>query len=176
VVFSSGVVHQLLGYSAEEYVNLSNDFYKSIVHPDDCEKVQQTIDKIIQSKSGDVIEMTARLRKSDGNYIWLCSRQMIYERHSSNNICTIFREVADVTKLIELQEKLEEKVEQLKTVSFKNSHLLRSPVASIIGLVDLMEEHGITGEHNLQILRFLKDTVVKLDEVILEINDVAGEG
>lgn len=173
LIFSSGLAHQLLGYSEDEYRALSDDFYKKIVHPDDFQKVQQTIDEIIKSKSGDVIEMTVRLRHIEGYYIWVYSRQMIYERNNADHICTIIREVEDVTKLIELENELEQKVEQLKVVSFKNSHLLRSPVASIIGLVDLVEEHGITSEHNRQILNFLKEAITKLDNVIHEINDAA---
>ena len=173
LVFSSGLAHQMLGYSEDEYFKLSNDFYKNIVYPDDFQKVQQTIAKILQSKNGEVIEMTVRLRKSDGYYIWVYSRQMIYERNHDKHSCVIIREVEDITKLVELQNELKEKVEQLKVVSFKNSHLLRSPVASIIGLVDLIEEHGITGEHNRQIIHFLKEAITKLDNVIHEINDVA---
>jgi PAS domain S-box-containing protein len=173
LVFSSGLAHQMLGYSENEYSNLSNDFYKNIVYPDDFQKVQQAIDKILQSKNGEVIEMTVRLRKSDGYYIWVYSRQMIYERNHKDHSCAIIREVEDITKLVELQNELKEKVEQLNVVSFKNSHLLRSPVASIIGLVDLIEEHGITGEHNMQIIHFLKEAITKLDNVIHEINDVA---
>ncbi len=176
LLFSSGLAHQLLGYSEEEYNNLSHDFYRDIIHPDDYKKVEQTIEKLKRSKSGDVIEMTIRLLKSNGIYIWVYSRQMIYERMDKNNICTIIRVAEDITRLIELQNALKEKVEQLETISFKNSHLLRSPVASIIGLVDLIEEHGISGDHNRQILHFLKDAITKLDGVIHEINDVARMG
>jgi signal transduction histidine kinase len=51
---------------------------------------------------------------------------------------------------------------------------LRNPVASIIGLVSLIEEHDdITSEHSRQILHFLKEAIIKLDHVIHEINDVA---
>lgn len=173
VIFSSGIASKLLGYTTEEYTKLSKDLYKSIVHPDDLETVQQTINKIITSKSGDIIEMTARFRKSDGHYIWLYSRQMIYERSHNDKTFTIIREVEDVTKLIELQDLLEEKVEQLKQVSYKNSHLVRAPVASIIGLVNLIEEQGITSDHNRQIFHFLKETITKLDNVIHEINEGA---
>lgn len=173
VLFSSGVVRKLLGYSEQEYSHLSDDFYKNIIYPDDLEKIQQTINKIMQSKSGQVIEMTVRLRKKDGAYIWLYSRQMIYERKQNDQVFTIIREVEDVTLLIELQHELEEKLEQLKTISYKNSHLLRSPVASIIGLVNLFEEHAITSDHNRQILHYLKGTITKLDNVIHEINDSA---
>ena len=171
LVFSSGLAHQLLGYSADDYFKLSADFYKSIVHPDDFQKVHETIEKVIHAKNNEVIEMTVRLRKSDGCYIWVNSRQMILERH--DHVFKIIREVEDVTQLVELQQELEERVRQLKMVSFKNSHLLRSPVASIIGLVNLIEEHGIAGEHNKQILHFLKETITKLDHVIHEINNDA---
>jgi len=176
VVFSSGVARQLLGYTADEYAGLSSDFYRSVVHPDDYEKVQETIDKLMQSKNGEVIEMTVRFCKVDGEYIWLYSRQMVHERNNKNNGLTIIREVEDVTKLMQLQQNLEEKVEQLKTVSFKNSHLLRSPVASIIGLVDLIEEDGITNEHNKLVFQYLKKTIAKLDSVIHDINDAARLG
>ncbi|HWD86801.1 MAG TPA: PAS domain S-box protein [Mucilaginibacter sp.] len=173
LLFSSGLTHQLLGYSKEEYEDLSRDFYKNVIDPADSHIVEQAMDKIKHSKKGDVIEMTVRARKKDGDYIWAYSRQMIYERNDPKGICVIIREVEDVTDLVELQDKLEEKVGQLKIVSYKNSHLLRSPVASIIGLVDLIEEHAITGDHNKQVLDFLKEAITKLDAVIREINDAA---
>ncbi len=53
----------------------------------------------------------------------------------------------------------------------KNSRLLRSPVASIIGLIDLVEERGIASEHNKRLFEFLKKAIMKLDSVIYEIND-----
>jgi len=171
LLFSSGLAHRLLGYSADEYFKLSTDFYKTIIHPDDLQKVQETIEKVIHAKDNEVIEMTIRLRRSDGCYIWVNSRQMILERH--DHVFKIIREVEDITQLVELQHELEERVRQLKVVSFKNSHLLRSPVASIIGLVNLIEEHGMAGEHNRQILHFLKETITKLDSVIHEINNDA---
>jgi len=173
LVFSSGLAHQLLGYSSEEYFNLSKDFYKNIIHPDDFQIVQDNIEKICRAEKGEIIEMTVRLRRSDGIYIWATSRQMILERNNKRNTCKIIREVEDVTKLVEIQNELEERVKQLKVVSFKNSHLLRSPVSSIIGLVDLIDEDGITSEHNVKIFNFLKQTITKLDDVIREINDAA---
>lgn len=173
LLFSSGVVQQLLDYTPEEYLKLSEDFYKNILYDDDLKTVEETIDKLLHAKDGQVVEMTVRLRKHDGNYIWVYSRQMIYEKNPVNHICTIIREVEDVTQLMKLQEELKAKVDQLKVVSYKNSHLLRSPVASIIGLVDLVEEHGITSEHNRQILYYLKEAIIKLDAVIHEINDAS---
>lgn len=171
LLFSNGMICQLLGYSDKEYFELSKDLYKNIVHPDDFNTVQETIKRVTEAKQGDVFEMTIRLRKHDGDYIWVYSRQMIYE--TGDKVCTIIREVEDVTSLMELQEQLQQKVAQLEVISYKNSHLLRSPVASITGLVDLIEDHSGLDEHNKQILHFLKEAINKLDTVIHEINDVA---
>ena len=173
LLFSSGLIPQLLGYTEDEYVELSQDFYKNILHPDDLDKVQQTINALCSAQKGEVIEMIARLLKRDGNYIWVNSRQMVYEMKPDRHVCTIIREVEDVTSLVALQDQLEEKVEQLKAISFRNSHLVRGPVASIIGLIDIIEEKEITSDHNKQVLRFLKEAISKLDDVILDINDLA---
>lgn len=174
LLFSSGLAHKLFGYSEDEFCKLSANFFKGIIHPDDYQKVQETIEKLKSSRKGDIIEMTVRGLRSDGVYIWVYSRQMILERKPKKGICKVIREVEDVTRLVELQDELSGKVEQLKEISFKNSHLLRNPVASIIGLLNLMEEHeDITNEHSRQILHFLKEAIIKLDHVIHEINDVA---
>lgn len=176
LVFSSGIAHQLLGYPEHELVDLSGDFYKSIVHPEDYPIMLETIKKIMQAKDGEVIEMTIRDRRIDGQYIWVSSRQMIYQRTPDGKVCSIIREAEDVTELVELQGELEQKIQQLKVISYKNSHLLRSPVANIIGLVSLIEEHAITSERNRQIYQYLKEAIIKLDEVIHEINDAARVG
>lgn len=173
LLFSSGLAHKLLGYTEDEYFEFCRDFCKSIIHPDDSQIVQETIKKIKQSKQGEVFEMTLRLRRRDGVFIWVNSRQMILERNKKGNICKIIREIDDVTRLIEIQNELETRVNQLKIVSYKNSHLLRAPVSSIIGLVELIDEGGITSEHNMKIFNFLKQTITKLDDVIREINDAS---
>lgn len=173
LLFSSGLAHKILGYPVGEYFQLSNNFFEELIHPDDRNKVRETVDRIYASKQDVIVEMTVRLKKHDGNYIWVYSRQMVTERDPRGAPSTIVRVSEDVTKFIELQDQFRQKVEQLKTISYKNSHLLRSPVASIVGLISLVEEQGITSEHNIQIFRYLRQAIEKLDTVIHEINDIA---
>jgi len=172
LVFSSGIAEKMLGYSPKEYLALSQDFYKKLVYTDDLPLVQEICDRLVRSQDGEVVEMTIRLRRHDGSYAWLYSRQMVLERDQDNTIKTIIREVEDVTYMIVLEDQLEESVNKLQQISYHNSHMLRSPVASIIGLVNLVEEHGM-GEHNRQIFEYLKQTIEKLDDVIREINHLA---
>ena len=171
--FSSGLARKLLGYTQEQYYNFGDHYFRELVHPDDRLKLEETIDKVYKAKDGEVVEMTVRVRRVDGEYIWLYSRQMILDRAQDGRHCAVIREAEDITAFKELEAKLFEKVDQLQAVSYKNSHLLRSPVASIIGLVSLIEEKSITSEHNLQVFGYLKQTINKLDEVIHEINEGA---
>jgi len=175
IIFSSGIAEKLLGYSKDEFYKYSRDFYEELIHPDDIPMVLEAIDKIIHSKNDEIIEMTVRYRRSDGNYIWIYTRRMVTRRSKKGDPWTITTVAEDVTEMMLLQDKLREKVEQIQAISYKNSHLLRSPIASIIGLINLIEEKHITSSHNLQVFIFLKHTIEKLDAVVHEINDIAGK-
>jgi PAS domain S-box-containing protein len=173
VIFSSGLAERILGYSEQEFAEHSRNYYQDLIHPDDLQKMQESIDKIIQSVNGEIVEMTARYRRADGNYIWIYTRKMVVDRGEKDFPCTITTVAEDITDFIELQGQLREKIQVLESISYKNSHLLRSPVASIIGLINLIEEKDITSEHNMQIFNFLKQAIEKLDSVIHEINDLS---
>jgi len=173
LVFSSGIARRFLGYSEEEYLQLSEHYSQTIIHPDDIDKVQNTIENVLKAQSGQIIDMTVRLRRSDGSFAWLYSRQMVYERSDNDQILTVIREIEDISQMIALQQSLQEKVNQLKVISFKNAHLIRGPVATIIGLIELIEERPISNQQNKEVLDFLKDTITKLDGIIHEINNEA---
>jgi len=175
IIFSSGIAQQLLGYSKDEFYKLSRDFYEELIHPDDMPLVLEAINKIIHSSNDEIIEMTVRYRRSDGNYIWIYTRRLVTKRNKKGDPWTITTIAEDVTEMMLLQDQFKEKVQQLQAISYKNSHLLRSPVASIIGLINLIEERHITSNHNLQVFIFLKHAIEKLDDVVREINDIAAK-
>ncbi len=175
LIFSSGLAQRILGYSKDEFYKLSRNYYEGMIHPDDIPMMREAIEKIIHSTDDEVIEMTARFRKADGNYIWLYTRKLVSERDKDGNPRTITTVAEDVTEMILLQDELREKVQQLELISYKNSHLIRSPVSSIIGLINLIEVREITSTHNLKIFTFLKQAIEKLDTVIREINDLCQE-
>jgi PAS domain S-box-containing protein len=173
LIFSSGFAQQILGYSKDEYSKFSRKFYEDLIYPDDIPMMHEAINKIIHSSPGEIIEMTARYKRSNGNYIWMYTRKVVSERDKQGYPCTITTIAEDITKLIELQDQLKEKVKLLQAISYKNSHMLRSPVASIIGLINIIEEKDTMSPHNLKIFNFLKQAIEKLDSVVHEINEIS---
>jgi len=173
IICSSGLAQQVLGYTEQEFVKLSSNFYEALIHPADLDSIKKTVDKITNSSQGEIIENTSRFKKSDGSFIWIYTRKTVLERDQKGKpsiICTI---AEDITEIIILESQLKEKIKQIKDISWKNSHLLRGPVATIIGLVNLIEEKEITSERNIQVFSYVKQTIEKLDSVIHEINEDA---
>jgi PAS domain S-box-containing protein len=172
IIFSSGMGQRILGYSGYDYDQVSRDFYERIIHPDDVPAMHETINKLMHSPPHEVVEMTARYRRADGDYIWIYTRKLVSERNEKGEPLTITTVAEDITEVIQLRDDLRQKVELLESISYKNSHLVRSPVASIIGLINLIEEKDMVSAQNMEILNYLKDAIEKLDAVIHEINDV----
>lgn len=65
---------------------------------------------------------------------------------------------------------LENKNKALEEAAFINAHKLRSPVAGILGLVQMLEKESLSGMGK-DILEHLNDTTKKLDEIVSEITD-----
>ena len=72
-------------------------------------------------------------------------------------------------KVQQRTEELEIKNAKLADYAFINSHRLRSPVASILGLINLIGAHSVTEEDKEEILQKLKVNAEKLDAVVKHI-------
>lgn len=60
---------------------------------------------------------------------------------------------------------LAEQNRELKEIAFLQSHVVRPPLANIIGLLNLFNENEMSDEQK-NYLKHLKDTGLKLDELI----------
>ncbi|RVT98176.1 PAS domain-containing sensor histidine kinase [Mucilaginibacter limnophilus] len=82
----------------------------------------------------------------------------------------------DVTHIKRSQEALLEKIDQLKEVSFLNSHYIRKPVASLLGLTSLIKENLIGAEEFKVVAEQIQVCSLELDEVIKKINRKVNDG
>lgn len=173
ILYSSGHVEKMLGYSSEELAGQTANNFESLVHPEDVALNQQARQNLINSKEGEVIEYILRVRKSDGSYLHMLIRDIVFERNEEKIPTKYSTIIQDVTMMAELESELARKVEALGEISYKNSHQLRAPVANIIGLVDLLKRDNFKTEYNEKIVRHLEETVKKLDQIIHEINGLS---
>ncbi len=71
----------------------------------------------------------------------------------------------------EIAREIEVKNKKMNKYAFMNAHKLRAPIASILGLINLFDK-GISESDEEIMIRMLKESADKLDNVVHEIKDV----
>ncbi|WP_320002775.1 tetratricopeptide repeat protein [Shiella aurantiaca] len=90
-------------------------------------------------------------------------------RLAYNEIFSINKSLEE--KILERTADLEKRNEQLEEYAFINSHKLRAPVASILGLVSLIDKEGLN-EKEQETISHLTQAAEKLDNIVKEITSV----
>jgi signal transduction histidine kinase len=72
----------------------------------------------------------------------------------------------DITERLKTEEALIEQNERLKNIASLSSHELRRPVASMIGLLNIIDRDNFSNPENEQIIEHLVTVTHEIDEVI----------
>jgi PAS domain S-box-containing protein len=169
--FTNGHIAKKLGYTMEEIAELSENFYESVIHPEDNTKLQQHLNKLIQSTDGQTLECVLRFRGKDGNYNSILLRDSVFERDDNGYPREVIFSAIDVTRYVKLKSQLIDNVKLIEEISFKNSHEMRAPVATMLGLVNLIKKEMPTQATAMELVNYLENTVTRMDEVIRELTD-----
>ena len=65
--------------------------------------------------------------------------------------------------------KIREQNQKLIEIAWIQSHRVRSPVATILGLAELFDFQASGNEHNAEILDLIKSATYQLDDIIREV-------
>lgn len=171
LVCTSGWTCNYLGYTEEEYRALSRNLFEKIVHPDDRATQLAAFQYLREHPRTPFRDFSLRVQHKSGSYGYLQVRLTVLENDKDKKPITVLATVMDIDEVVRLRSKIEDQIRKFDVISFKNSHELRGPVATILGLIQLIEHDGFEGAHSRQIIDCLKQTVVKLDKVIHEINE-----
>lgn len=89
-------------------------------------------------------------------------------------------EIKTINESLELRVKertqvLEKKNKQLSEYAFINSHVLRSPLSTMMGLLSLIKYSSLS-EEDQKIYEHLKETSLLLDDIVMKINNAIDSG
>ena len=127
----------------------------------------QYYQKVLQGES-------VQVEKTDGKGWWLFSLFPVYD--DSRNLVGIADNVQDITERKESELKITAQNKTLKEIAWQQSHEVRGRVASIMGLVGLMEaEQAAKPAHDAQYLAYLGQAARELDQVIRRIVSYTSE-
>jgi len=102
--------------------------------------------------------------------------KVVYEEISFNPIYDKDNRIAgascfsrNITDHVEQLKMIQEQNEKLKNIAWIQSHKVRGPVATILGLVGLLNDDDPVGESNKEIIEGVKSATLQLDNVIREV-------
>ncbi|MCX8164608.1 MAG: diguanylate cyclase [Aquificaceae bacterium] len=95
-------VLELLGYSAEDFLS-GRISYAELVHPEDVERVAQELKYHTESKSSNWIHKDYRVRRKDGEYIWVLGHTAPL-LDEDNKVVGYYGYIVDITEKHEQEE------------------------------------------------------------------------
>ena len=87
-------------------------------------------------------------------------------RKSKDEIVGVACFARDITDRLKTEEALIEQNERLKNIASLSSHELRRPVASMLGLLNIIDNDNFSNPENQQIIEHLRTVGNEIDEVI----------
>jgi PAS domain S-box-containing protein len=161
--------------------------YQELLHPDDRKRVSEIIRNALQTKKEVIFE--ERIIRSNGEMRYLKSWGFVKTDDDGHPIkmigaCLDITETKIVEqslkesehalkKLVAQQlhhiEIIESQNQKLSEISYIQSHIVRAPLARIMGLVDLLINHPNKSEEKEEIYQYLTDAAREFDAVITDI-------
>ncbi|WP_282048516.1 PAS domain S-box protein [Maribacter aquivivus] len=162
--YASPTSTKILNITPEEFVG-TNAF--NHVHPDDYDIVYSEFMKVL-----DIPQVTIkpfRFKHGSGHWIWL--ETVITNKLDEPTINGIVVNSKDVTTKVLHLNAIEEQNAQLKKIAWTQSHIVRAPVARLMGLVNLLtdDKGKLNVEEKEQVLNYIFTSADEIDNVIKDI-------
>lgn len=166
VTYISENIRKITGYKASEIEG------KHIIHfsPAEWKEIDlEELKLISQSKGNEGFTFTKRILSKNGEIIIIKAYGMkvVNERIKSVSYITTFQNITDQVKFLN---RLESQNKKLKDIAFEHSHVVRAPLARIMGITDLIQNHELDPAEKKELLSNLKISSVELDQALKDIN------
>lgn len=150
------------GYSKNEFLNMN---LKDIRPVEDMTEFIVDI-KQTRSNSKGFISGFFRHKKKDGTIINV-DVQSNYISFKGIDARVVLAN--DITERLNYVNTIEEKNQELQQIAWMQSHIMRAPVAKIIGIADIIKKVPLDSEEKLNLLNDLLSSTNELDSIIHEI-------
>lgn len=107
---------EVLGYSVEDIQAMGDAFLPSLTHPDDLPKIGAHFAAIKDLKDNSILTVDYRIKHKDGHWVWLLSRDTVFERASDGSVISHIGSATDITAQMTLDEEIRLVRDELETV------------------------------------------------------------
>ncbi|WP_053405624.1 PAS domain-containing protein [Persicobacter sp. CCB-QB2] len=161
-----------LGYSNSFLEEHSAYLWTSLIHQEDHLKIRKHLTRILLAKDDQTFGIEFRIKSADGKYIWMSRHDKVFERDQNNRPTKSIGTIQNIELIKHSELKLKEKIRQLELIAHLNSHQLRAPVASILGLSNILPYYQNNSEEIQDIIHKMKICAEDLDQILYKLNNM----
>ncbi len=167
VIQANQKFYQMVEYSAEEYKALPP---WSITHPRDIAESQRLTELLLNGEV-DSFSLEKRYITKTGKILWVyLTSNIIKDQKGQPKL--IISVAQDITDRKHAEQELIYKTNELDTFVYRASHDLRGPVASLMGLYNVVQSEFKDDEHALEYFEHYHRSVLRLNRILHNLIDL----
>ncbi|MFA6275308.1 MAG: PAS domain S-box protein [Pedobacter sp.] len=162
IIYVNQAMVEMSGYSREELIGK----YPDILHGSNTSQVELLkLKSAIETRTSAKVELVNYTKDGKHYYVSVSLTPVFGEHGELIRWISIQRDVSDQHKYVE---QIEQKNRKLQDISWLQSHVVRTPLARIISLVELLENTE-ANTNQLELLAHMRTSADELDGIIKKI-------
>ena len=162
----SDAAFTLFGYETEDGKYSAKWWYDKI-HPEDHDKVEAAA-KQMKKNNKKNLTIEYRFKCKDGSYKYILDRSYLIS-DEKNKPKRIIGSMQDITERKKHLIAIEDHNKRLKEIAWTQSHVVRAPLAKVMGLVDLLMNYRNDLDNIEELLENILNSANELDGIIRNI-------
>lgn len=160
-------IQNMFGYNPADIIK-EGSWWLDRIHPDDKKNVKAKTEEVY-AKIDNQLQLEYRFRCADGTYKYVLDRSYLLKDEEGKPLRMI-GSIQDITEIHNYILTIEDHNTRLKEIAWTQSHVVRAPLARIMGLIDLLENNDDI-EDLSQLLNYILDSARELDGIIRKITN-----
>ena len=166
-IIRSQAFEDVYGFSLKDELP-ANKFWFSNIIEKDRKRVSESMEEALGNESQVRWQEEYQIKKANGSIAYVIDRAYIL-RDKNKKPTRMVGAVLDVTESRRLLQEISKQNKLLKEIAWEQSHVVRAPLARMMGLINLVDSN-ISESHDLPgILKHINESAKELDNIIKRI-------
>jgi len=168
----SNAIYNTFGYS-DDKLGTSREWWQDKIHPEDRKRVNEA-SRGIYERGQKLLNIEYRFRCANGDYKYILDRSYVIT-DLKGEPSRIIGSIQDITERRKYINAIERSNERLREIAWTQSHVVRAPLARIMGLIDLLKNQRNNLDNIEEIIDNILNSSEELDKVIRKITNKTEE-